>query len=323
MTWRIGFIPLFDMITRILFSLQRFGVGSGASLSMILLLGSSALAAGSDRVPPTSSFWIVLGGIGFLVLVILGYFHQNRIVRRKTAELRRELFERQMAEKELVASEQRLRQSLSEKESLLKEIHHRVKNNLQIVASLLYLQEEYMSDTKGVEILRESQNRVKSMALIHEQLYGTNDLAKIDFGRYIQGLTANLFDAYGIEPARIRLGVRADDISLGIDMAVPCGLIINELVSNALKHAFPSDARGTIEIAIDQRDGHRMEIVVADDGIGLDQSYTANEKKTLGLRLIDTLTAQLDGTLEIQTDRGTRFRIVLNTPGQPHKGVTA
>jgi two-component sensor histidine kinase len=139
---------------------------------------------------------------------LLGYLQQNRMVKRKTAELRRELFERQMAEKELLASDQQLRQSLAEKESLLKEIHHRVKNNLQIVSSLLYLQEAYMQDEKGVEILRESQNRVKSMALIHEQLYGTEDLAKIDFGRYIQGLTANLLDAYGIDPGRIRLNVR-------------------------------------------------------------------------------------------------------------------
>jgi two-component sensor histidine kinase len=212
-----------------------------------------------------------------------------------------------------------LRQSLAEKESLLKEVHHRVKNNLQIVSSLLYLQEDYMKDAKGVEILRESQNRVKSMALIHEQLYGTADLAKIDFGRYIQGLTANLFDAYGIDPARIRLNVRADDIALGVDMAVPCGLIINELVSNALKHAFLPDASGTIDIVIRTLDAGRIEIGVADDGIGLVEPPEEDEKKSLGLRLVDTLTTQMDGTLAIKTENGTRFSITLNTAEQPKK----
>ena len=310
------------MIERTIFARRAAGVGIVCGVSAAILAAPSALAAGNANVIQGGSFWFVGWGVVLLVVIVLGYLQQNRMVRSKTSELRRELFERQMAEKELLASEQKLRQSLVEKESLLKEIHHRVKNNLQIVSSLLYLQEDYMEDAKGVEILRESQNRVKSMALIHEQLYGTADLAKIDFGRYIQGLAANLFDAYGIDPARIRLDVRADDISLGIDMAVPCGLIINELVSNALKHAFPPDTSGTIAIAIENRDAHRMEIVVSDDGIGLDHAHTQKEKKTLGLRLIDTLTAQLDGTLEIQTDPGTRFRIVLTMPGQSLKGAT-
>ena len=176
-----------------------------------------------------------------------------------------------------------------------------------------------MNDAKGVEILRESQNRVKSMALIHEQLYGTPDLAKIDFGRYIQGLTANLFDAYGIDPARIRLNVEANDIALGVDMAVPCGLIINELVSNALKHAFLADASGTIDIVIRTLDTGRIEIVVADDGIGLTEPPADAEKKSLGLRLIDTLTTQLDGTLAIKKENGTRFSITLNAPEHPKK----
>jgi two-component sensor histidine kinase len=280
---------------------------------------SPAVAAGEATPLPTTLWWVVVWVLVLLALLVIGYRQQQRMVRRKTAELRRELFERQMAEKELLASEQQLRQSLAEKESLLREIHHRVKNNLQIVSSLLYLQEEVMQDAKGIDILRESQNRVKSMALIHEQLYGTADLAKIDFGRYVQGLGANLFDAYGIDPARIGLNVRADDIALGVDMAVPCGLIVNELVSNALKHAFLPEARGMLEIVIRRVDADRMEIVVADNGIGLPPEQANAADKTLGLRLIDTLTAQLDGTLTTQTENGTRFSIVLNVPGQPQK----
>lgn len=297
------------------------GIAGGCryGVSAALLAAIPAHAAGSGNPIPAGFSWVVPGVVVLLVAIFLGYLQQNRMVKRKTADLRRELFERQMAEKELLASDQQLRQSLAEKESLLKEIHHRVKNNLQIVSSLLYLQEDYMQDAKGVEILRESQNRVKSMALIHEQLYGTADLAKIDFGRYIQGLTANLFDAYGIDPARIRLNVRADDIALGVDMAVPCGLIINELVSNALKHAFLPDAGGTIDIVIRTLDTGRMEIVVADDGTGFAESPGDAEKKSLGLRLIDTLTTQLDGTLAIKTENGTRFSITLNAPEQPKK----
>jgi two-component sensor histidine kinase len=264
-------------------------------------------------------FWVLLWIAVLVVAIFIGYRQQNRMVKRKTAELRRELFERQMAEKELLASDQQLRQSLAEKESLLKEIHHRVKNNLQIVSSLLYLQEAYMKDEKGVEILRESQNRIKSMALIHEQLYGSEDLARIDFGRYIQGLTTTLLDAYGIDPGRIRLNVRTDDIALGVDMAVPCGLIINELVSNALKHAFPPDASGTIEITIRNVDAGRMEIVVADDGIGLAGFPADGDKQSLGLRLIDTLTNQLDGTLAVATENGTRFSIILKVPQHVQK----
>ena len=284
-----------------------------------LLAASPAYSAGGDNLMQTSLWWVLVWGIILLVVVFLGYRQQNRVVKSKTAELRRELFERQMAEKELLASEQNLRQSLAEKESLLKEIHHRVKNNLQIVSSLLYLQEDYMKDARGVEILRESQNRVKSMALIHEQLYGTADLAKIDFGRYVQGLTANLFDAYGIDPVRIRLNVQADDIALGVDMAVPCGLIINELVSNALKHAFLPETSGTVDIVIRTLNAGRIEIVVADDGIGIVEPPADAEKKSLGLRIVDTLATQLGGTLALTTENGTRFSIALTALEQPNK----
>jgi len=253
-------------------------------------------------------------GVGVSVSALIGYLAQNRVVKRRTSELRRELFERQIAEKELLASEQKLRQSLTEKEALLKEIHHRVKNNLQIISSLLYLQEESMQDPEGLEILRESQNRVKSMALIHEQLYGTDNLAKIDFGKYVQSLTANLFDAYGVGGARLRLKIEAEDISLGVETAVPCGLIVNELVSNAIKHAFPRDTGGTIEIIIRMHDAQQMEITVADDGIGLPDGLAGSGKPSLGLRLVDMLTAQLDGRSQVETDTGTRFRIFIYTP---------
>ena len=287
----------------------------GWSFTVLLTSASPLCAMGNPEALQGNPVWTVVWIVVLVIAIGLGYLRHLRLVREKTAELRRELLERQLAEKELLDSEQQLRRSLAEKESLLKEIHHRVKNNLQIVASLLYLQEEYVTDEKGVEILRESQNRVKSMALIHEQLYGTSDLANIDFGRYIQGLSANLFDVYGINPNRIRLNVRADDIALGIDTAVPCGLIINELVSNSLKHAFGPEAGGTVDVLVKRLGEGRMEIVVADDGIGIADLNLDIEKKTLGLRLVDTLIAQLGGRLDVQTTQGARFSITLNITG--------
>jgi two-component sensor histidine kinase len=301
----------------------------GMSAGRALLIGAAglfcmampvqAIEGGTDI--HVDQYWLLGWAVMLAGVVLIGYLHQNRKVKHRTAELRRELFERQMAEKELLGSQQQLRQSLAEKEALLKEIHHRVKNNLQIVSSLLYLQEGAMQEPKGVELLRESQNRVKSMALIHEQLYGTDDLAKIDFGSYVHSLAANLFDAYAIDPASLRLAIHADDISLEVDMAVPCGLIINELVSNAIKHAFPSGTIGTIEIMIRVKGTGQMEIVVADDGVGLASKTDPSESPTLGLRLINTLTAQLDGQLNVDTGKGTRFSIIFNIPGYTQKDV--
>lgn len=289
--------------------------------SIIAAATPLSLAAGpaqAARAPlaGVNMTWILVWFAVLVLAIFLGYLRQNRVVRQKTGELRRELFERQLAEKELLASQHSLRRSLAEKEALLKEVHHRVKNNLQIVSSLLYLQEDYMEDPRGVEILRESQSRVKSMALIHEQLYGTADLAHIDFDRYVQGLAANLQHVYGIDPARIRFDIRADRVALGVDMAVPCGLIINELVSNALKHAFPPDSGGSIRIDIRRHAGGRMEIKVSDDGTGLPSMPADAKRQSLGLRLIDTLVTQLDGTLTVDRTNGTQFSIVLNLQQQ-------
>ena len=280
---------------------------------------SPATAAQSGSVVQVHNHWLVALVVAVMAAVLIVYQIQKRKIESKTAELRRELFERQVAEKELLASDQKLRQSLAEKEALLKEIHHRVKNNLQIVSSLLYLQEESMQDPKGLEILRESQNRVKSMALIHEQLYGTDNLAKIDFGRYLQSLTANLFSAYGVDPACLRLTIDADDISIGVEIAVPCGLIVNELVSNAIKHAFPQGTGGTIEIIIRMLNIGQMEIVVDDDGVGMAAKSAGSDSPSLGLRLVDMLTTQLDGRSSVETDRGTRFSIIITIPKAQEK----
>lgn len=255
--------------------------------------------------------WTVAGVLVSVGIALLFSWRLKKIVAQKTSELRSELFERQMAEKELKASQQKLMRSLDEKNALLKEIHHRVKNNLQVVSSLLYLQGETIKDEKGLELLKESQNRIKSMALVHEQLYSTKDLSEIDFGRYVHGLASNLFDAYGIDPALIRLKVNADELSLGVDMAVPCGLIINELVSNALKHAFPSDRKGTLQIDVAHSLKNELLLAIEDNGVGMPVQTDPEQTASLGLRLVNTLVSQLEGELIMRSDAGTRFQITL------------
>ena len=293
---------------------QALSVGLWGWSASLVLIAETALAANTGSLHGGGNSWAVWIGLLILTAGLAGCLLQRRMVQRQTAQLRRELFERQVAEKELLASDRHLRQSLAEKESLLKEIHHRVKNNLQVVSSLLYLQEAHLSDPKSIEMLRQSQNRIRSMALIHEQLYGTADLARIDFGRYVNELATNLMDAYGVDPAHIRLTVRTDTIALPVDVAVPCGLIVNELVSNAFKHAFLPGEGGSVEIVIRAMDPGRMTIVVADDGIGFARPATQSESESLGLRLTETLIAQLGGRLTRHADNGSRFDIDLQIP---------
>jgi PAS domain S-box-containing protein len=206
------------------------------------------------------------------------------------------------------AAEEQIRNSLEEKEVLLKEIHHRVKNSLQIVSSLLSLQSGYTREDAVSELLVESQNRVKSMALIHEKLYQSTDLTNIDFADYIRTLSRNLFQSYASSPEAIELRTNVD-VSLGIDHAIPCGLIINELLSNSLKHAFPDDRRGMIDLDFHGKNGE-FALRFRDDGIGLPDNLDFRKTETLGLQLVTTLTEQLSGNIvHTRSDRGTEFEI--------------
>jgi PAS domain S-box-containing protein len=214
-----------------------------------------------------------------------------------------------------VGMEAELRKSLRDKEALLQEVHHRVKNNLQVICSLLNLKSESGKDPETVEILRDSQDRVRSMALIHEQLYQSQDLERVEFGSYLQDLASHLIRSYGTESARVRLTVAADDVPLSIAKAVPCGLIVNELVSNALKYAFPHERGGEISIALRAGPDQHLVLSVADDGIGLPADAGSGRAETLGLRLIQILTDQIDGTLSFSSAEGTgtQVRIVFPT----------
>ncbi|HME45655.1 MAG TPA: histidine kinase dimerization/phosphoacceptor domain -containing protein [Syntrophorhabdales bacterium] len=202
-------------------------------------------------------------------------------------------------------AEERIRLSLKEKEVLLKEVHHRVKNNLQIISSLLNLQSKYIKDDQALEMFKESRNRIRSMTLIHEKLYRSKDLANIDVAEYIQNLSSNLFRSYSA--GRISLKTQVDDMLLGIDTAIPCGLIINELVSNSLKHAFP-EKQGEIFVNL-HRDNGRFTLVVSDNGVGFPESVDFRNTDSLGLQLVCTLTDQLDGAIELNRKGGTEFKI--------------
>jgi len=203
-------------------------------------------------------------------------------------------------------SEQKIKQSLQEKETLLKEIHHRVKNNLQVISSLLNLQSEYVKDKNDQELFRESQTRARSMALIHEHLYQSTDLRSINFDDYIKILVYDLYNTYGCRPDNIELKLGLEPIMLDINTAIPCGLILNELMSNAIKHAFPGDNKGKIQVNFHQKD-HELILTVKDNGIGFPEDMGFETTDSLGLKIVNTLINQIEGELKINSQEGTEI----------------
>ncbi len=202
--------------------------------------------------------------------------------------------------------EDKIIESLREKEVMLSEIHHRVKNNLQIISSLLNLQSSYIVDKVALTAITESRNRVSSMALIHEKLYKSKNLNRIDFEDYIKQLTSHLLQIYSGSKIKIKLVINASKIFLSIDTAIPTGLIINELVSNSLKHAFPDKEEGTIEIELKQTANGEYYLKVSDDGIGIKSSPSSKATSSLGMQLISMLTKQLAGELTVNNNAGTK-----------------
>jgi PAS domain S-box-containing protein len=205
--------------------------------------------------------------------------------------------------------EDALRASLAEKTVLLKEVHHRVKNNLQIVSSLLNLQAAQVKNPAALGALRETQGRIRSMALLHEMLYQSENLAGIDFDGYLDRLCAQLFCAFGSPAPRIKLQASAPGIRLGLDQAVPCCLIINELVSNALKYAFPEGRTGRIAVALEPAGSQQLRLTVGDDGTGLPAALDLPQAKSLGLPLVAALATQLKGRLEVVRQPGATFHV--------------
>ena len=217
-------------------------------------------------------------------------------------QAQRELAERKWAE-------EKLKTSLAEKEVLLKEVHHRVKNNLQVISSLLHLQSRQIKDPEALGMFLESQYRVRAMALVHERLYQSEDLSGVNAAEYFRDLASYLHRSYASASGQVSLKVDVDPISLGIDVAIPCGLIISELVSNALKHAFPDDRQGQILVQLHLVQGGRCILVVSDDGIGLPEGLDLETTESLGLHLVNRLVAQIEGSIELDRSGGTTHKV--------------
>lgn len=209
----------------------------------------------------------------------------------------------------LKEAEESVRISLEEKKVLLKEVHHRVKNNLQVISGLINLQSQYIPEGDAREVYKESQNRIKSMALIHEELYQREDLAKINFAEYIRNLIKNLFISYAIDPNRITLNLDLGDVELVVDTAIPCGLVVNELLTNTFKYAFPDNSKGTISVSFSIKEKDGFEVVVSDDGIGFPEDIDFRKTKSLGMQLVVMLVEQLNGTIELDRSHGACFKI--------------
>ena len=215
-----------------------------------------------------------------------------------------DITERKMAENEIKAS-------LKEKDVLLKEIHHRVKNNMQIISSLLNLQKQYVEEDEAVDVLIESQNRVKSMAMVHEKLYQSRDLTKINVPEYISKLIKDLFFSYAIKEEEIKPILNIENLVLNMETAIPCGLIINELISNSLKYAFPPGRKGKIFVSLQEKN-NKFELKIGDDGIGLPKGLDFKKTGSLGLQLVNSLVGQIDGDIELDSSHGTEYTIIFS-----------
>ncbi len=206
--------------------------------------------------------------------------------------------------------EKELQESLKEKEVLLKEVHHRVKNNMQVISSILNLQSSYIKDEAAIEMLKESQDRIKSMAFIHESLYQGKNLSHVKFSEYVRNLVGNLFHTYGINKKGLKLKFDLDEVFLNLDTSIPCGLILNELISNALKYAFKDRETGTLSVTLKKLEGGKLKLEIADDGKGFPKEINWKDTESLGLQLVVTLAGQIRGDIQMETKKGTTFTIV-------------
>jgi len=207
-------------------------------------------------------------------------------------------------------AEDRLQTSLREKEVLLREIHHRVKNNMQVISSLLNLQARRIADPTVLEMFKDSQRRIRSMALVHERLYQSADLSRIEFSSYLNHLATHLFHSCQADSSRIRLSLHTEKLYLNINTAIPCGLIVNELVSNAFKHAFPEGRSGEVEISFRRLADDGYELRVRDDGVGFPEGLDFRQTESLGLQIVSTLVTQLNGKIDLDRSAGTEFQVL-------------
>lgn len=234
--------------------------------------------------------------------------------RATIAELKADAVERERVEQQLNAS-------LRKKVMLLQEIHHRVKNNLQIMSSLLYLQSTRVEDEGTRRMLKESESRIRSMALVHEQLYQSADLSAVDFAQYIRTLAAHLFRSYAVDSNVVSLEIGTDPVPLSIESAMPVGLIVHELLTNSLKYAFPNGRRGSVRIELKKTDDGEIHLAIGDNGVGFSSGSGPGNAESLGLNLVRTLIEQLEGTLELDRSSGTNYQIAFADGPHPDGGA--
>jgi two-component sensor histidine kinase/HAMP domain-containing protein len=288
---------------------QRWGLHQISEPIAHLAATADDLASGRPHLlpaaPPTQ--------LAELASLNASFTHMARQLQTTITALEQRISDVQRAEASQKEAVARLHSSLAEKETLLKEIHHRVKNNLQVVISLLRLQGHRLSDAQAGAALRESQQRIMTMALVHELLYRAGDLAYIDAGAYLRELSDQLLRVYGTDTRRIRVTVAVSQVALSLDHAVPCGLIVNELLSNSLKYAFPNGASGQVGVSLDALEPGRCCLTVWDNGVGLPDDVEYTSGNSLGMRLVQNLTRQLRGDLVIDRYGGTLIAISFAT----------
>jgi two-component sensor histidine kinase/CheY-like chemotaxis protein len=294
-----------------------------AAYARVLVEGKPLFVDGHEalRVPHAAEL-----GLKSLAVVPL-YRYDTRIGALNVGSFTRHTFSQ--AEKELLIAignevgvviaklqaDELIRITLKEKETLLKEIHHRVKNNMQVISSLISLQAQQATEPETVEMLKESQSRIRSMALIHEKLYRSDSLAEISFRDYVDSIVDELLGMFNVAPGAITITTDVENVLFGVDTAIPCALIINELVSNSLKHAFPDGAPGEVTIALHQING-TCELTVADNGVGPPPNFDFRATDSLGMQLVTALINQLDGTITLDRTKGTTFIITFTQAGR-------
>jgi len=257
-----------------------------------------------DEVPPAYSFRIIDrdGHTRWIDIKAVMINWEGRVA---TLNFVSDITERKRAEEAIQAS-------LREKEVLLREIHHRVKNNMQVISSLFNLQAGVIKDKEALRILKEGQTRIRSMALVHEKLYQSGDLSRIDLAGYIQALSAHLFHAYLVDSNQVRLETEFEDLPLDINTAMPCALILNELISNALKHAFPAGRKGVLSIRLRRGKDGVVELRIADDGVGFPEGLDFRRTDSLGLQIVNLLVGQLGGTIKMTGKKGAIFTVTFH-----------
>lgn len=262
----------------------------------IIQLESEAKLIAAAHAKDRQIGYLLIGGAVLLAALVFLFFNRSRLLKIKNSEIEEK--------------SQLLATSLTEKETLLKEIHHRVKNNLQIISGLLNLQSRQVSDEQTLATIREGQSRVQAMSLIHQNLYQSEQLSNVDIEKYLHELTSNISEMFQQKDKNISIAVNAPNIQFDIDTAIPLGLIVNELVSNAYKYAFEGKQMGNIRIAIKALNEGNYELKVSDDGVGLPMDFQPTPNRSLGLQLVNILSQQLRGSVNALSQNGAVFNVM-------------